>query len=122
MNTYHSESAEAIRANRAERKSLAAMTPAERYFAGYITDREWYADDPVGATRHFRYDPIEGVTPPQLDEAGRFGFGRCARCGESFREDDAQAEVCGTNDDPSARILDSLIIHADCITDNDVLA
>lgn len=55
--------------------------------------------------------------------AGVYGYGRCARCGESFHEEDEQAEVVGTTDDPASLILDSIVIHADCYEQGkDVLA
>jgi hypothetical protein len=78
-----------------------------------------------------RFDTIEGVTPPQpwqmdgyasREEAGIHGYGRCGRCGESFRHNDEMAEVAGDHDDPSGRLLDNLVIHVSCIAETDVLA
>jgi hypothetical protein len=63
------------------------------------------------------------VETDPMGPEGVYGFGRCDRCGESFREDDEQAEVAGNVDDPAASILDNLTIHVGCIIDGtDVMA
>lgn len=64
----------------------------------------------------------ERVEQDPTGPEGIYGFGRCDRCGESFREDDEQAEVAGTHESPSRYILDNVVIHVGCITDTDVLA
>lgn len=52
---------------------------------------------------------------------GRFGYGICDRCGESFNGDDDKAEVVAS--DPESLLLDNLVIHADCyVQGEDVLA
>lgn len=68
------------------------------------------------------YEAITDDGYASLDAAGIYGYGRCDRCGESFREDDEQAEIAGTTESPAALLLDNLIIHAACLTDSDVLA
>lgn len=58
-----------------------------------------------------------------MDPEGVHGYGRCDRCGESFRETDEKAEVVGTTSAPDSLLFDSLLIHADCYQQGtDVLA